>query len=199
MAGRSAFSGGDQEASSCLTPQGTRLTLGREMDEITQKVILRQIPSVSGASLPETGVSAAEEGSLVFPPSFCPEEEDCRHVWDHRQQMCGIWQLRDGPRGAALIWSGAWSWLSTTLHHHTIAITGLHIAPLTVCHRLSVQPYCHHPCFPSSSTILREVTLGAELEGAVCPHPSAGGVLSRWLFSPCELLNSGNEKHIRAS
>ena len=31
---------------------------------------------VEGAFFPETEVSAAEEGSLVFPPLFCPEEEN---------------------------------------------------------------------------------------------------------------------------
>lgn len=82
-------------------------------------------------------------------------------------------------------------------HHHTsIAITGLHIAPLPVC---ISSPTATIPAFPAPVPSSMGSPPGAELEGAACPHPSAGGVLSRWLFSPCQLLNSGNEKHIRAS
>ena len=86
-----------------------------------------------------------------------------------------------------------------TLHHHchhhtSTTITSLDIAPLTV---FTSTPTATVTAIHSSNTILSGVSLGAELEGAACPL--AGGVLSRWLFSSFELLNSGNEKHIRAS
>lgn len=80
-------------------------------------------------------------------------------------------------------------------HHHTsITIISLDIAPLTV---FTSTPTAAITVVCGSNTVLSGVSLGAELGGAACPL--AGGVLSRWLFSSFELLNSGNEKHIRAS
>ena len=142
-------------------------------------------------------MSAAEEGPLVFPLSFCLEEENCRHVWDHRQQMCGIWQLGEGPKGAALIWSVAWSWLSTIR-----TITPPSPSPASTSPRsLSASPALLPPPLPSQLQYHPPWGRpGSRVRRSRLPPPLSGRGTEQMAFlSPCQLLNSGNEKHIRAS